>query len=293
MMGPVGAVAVLNSDLGAGIRMAVPLAMLSSLTLCASKGILVKDGRALEMMNQVDTVLFDKTGTLTRERPEVGRVIAADGWQPDQILGFAAAAELCDLRDLDRDLDRNVNRSWSMIVAPNVTNVIGVFTMGFGIMTSVITNNVSALFALGNGLLAAAQDRAGRGRPPARSRNRHLLSSRFPAISSRCRRWPRRRRSDTARSSRAYGIGVTPLLEESTDLHAEVAEQVGNGQLFFGGEYASCSVGSENMCEPALVVKDNDDCCPCVEVLRHLCEHLRPAVRRRKDLDHQVGRNLR
>ena len=92
-MGPIGAVAVLNSDLGTGIRMAVPLAMLSSLTLCASKGILVKDGRALEMMNQVDTVLFDKTGTLTRERPEVGRVITADGWQPDQILGFAAAAE--------------------------------------------------------------------------------------------------------------------------------------------------------------------------------------------------------
>ena len=92
-MGPIGAVAVLNSDLGTGIRMAAPLAMLSSLTLCASKGILVKDGRALEMMNQVDTVLFDKTGTLTRERPEVGRVIAAGGWDSNQILAFAAAAE--------------------------------------------------------------------------------------------------------------------------------------------------------------------------------------------------------
>ena len=62
-------------------------------------------------------------------------------------------SKLCDLQDIARDLDRNVNRSWSMIVAPNVTNVIGVFTMGFGIMTSVITNNVSALFALANGLL--------------------------------------------------------------------------------------------------------------------------------------------
>ena len=79
-MGPAGAVAVLNSDFGTGIRMAAPLAMLSSLALCANKGILVKDGRALELMNEVDTVLFDKTGTLTRERPEVGRVIAADGF---------------------------------------------------------------------------------------------------------------------------------------------------------------------------------------------------------------------
>ncbi len=62
-------------------------------------------------------------------------------------------SKLCDLRDIARDLDRNVNRSWSMIVAPNVTNMVGVFTMGFGIMTSVITNNVSALAALANGLL--------------------------------------------------------------------------------------------------------------------------------------------
>ena len=92
-MGPFGAVAVLNSDLGTGIRMAAPLAMLSSLSLCASKGILVKDGRALEAMNQVDTVLFDKTGTLTHEQPEVGRVIAAHGWNPEVILAFAEAAE--------------------------------------------------------------------------------------------------------------------------------------------------------------------------------------------------------
>src|SRR5262249_6991344 len=92
-MGPVGAVAVLNSDLGTGIRMAAPLAMLSSLSLCASKGILVKDGRALEQMNRVDTVLFDKTGTLTDEQPEVGRILAARGEDPGRILALAAAAE--------------------------------------------------------------------------------------------------------------------------------------------------------------------------------------------------------
>jgi Cu2+-exporting ATPase len=92
-LGPLGAVAILNSDLGTGIRMAAPLAMCSSLALCASKGILVKDGRALEMMNSVDTVLFDKTGTLTRERPEVGRIITAGGWTSNEVLRYAAAAE--------------------------------------------------------------------------------------------------------------------------------------------------------------------------------------------------------
>ena len=358
-MGPGGAVAVLNSDFGTGIRMAAPLAMLSSLALCANKGILVKDGRALELMNEVDTVLFDKTGTLTRERPEVGRIIASHGFAPERILQFAAAAEqkfhhpialailhkaheldlelpptddtqykvgygitvaveghtirvgskrfmdlegvgitpevaeaveqahreghtmvmvsvdgrlggalelhaavrpevrqivqglrdrgikhiaiisgdheaptrklaeslgmdryfaqvlpadkadhvialqkegrkvcfvgdgindsialkqanvsislrgassiatdtahivfleeglskLCDLRDIARDLDRNVRRSWRLILAPNIACIAGVFTLGFGIMASVVTNNVAALAALANGML--------------------------------------------------------------------------------------------------------------------------------------------
>jgi Cu2+-exporting ATPase len=92
-IGTAGAVAVLNSDFGTGIRMAAPLAMLTSLTLCAHKGILVKDGRALELMNDIDTVLFDKTGTLTRECPEVGRIIACEGYTESAVLAFAAAAE--------------------------------------------------------------------------------------------------------------------------------------------------------------------------------------------------------
>lgn len=88
-----GATAVVNCDLGTGIRMAAPIAMLSSLTLSAEHGILVKDGRALELLRDVDTFLFDKTGTLTRERPEVGRVLTYGGHSERQILAWAAAAE--------------------------------------------------------------------------------------------------------------------------------------------------------------------------------------------------------
>jgi heavy metal translocating P-type ATPase len=88
-----GAAAVVNCDLGTGIRMAAPIAMLSSLTLSAEHGILVKDGRALELLRSVDTFLFDKTGTLTRERPEVGRVLTYGGHPESRILQWAAAAE--------------------------------------------------------------------------------------------------------------------------------------------------------------------------------------------------------
>lgn len=88
-----GATAVINCDLGTGIRMAAPIAMLSSLTLSAEHGVLVKDGRALELLRDVDTFLFDKTGTLTRERPEVGRILTYDRHSEREILRWAAAAE--------------------------------------------------------------------------------------------------------------------------------------------------------------------------------------------------------
>jgi len=61
--------------------------------------------------------------------------------------------KLCDLRDIARDLERNVRNSWIMILVPNITCVAGVFTLGFGIGASVVTNNVAALGALANGLL--------------------------------------------------------------------------------------------------------------------------------------------
>jgi len=57
------------------------------------------------------------------------------------------------LRDIARSLDRNVSRSWTLILIPNALCIAGAFTMGFGVMASVITNNVAALAALANGML--------------------------------------------------------------------------------------------------------------------------------------------
>jgi hypothetical protein len=62
-------------------------------------------------------------------------------------------AKLCELRDIARDLQRNVRNSWLMILGPNITCSAGVFILGFGIGASVITNNIAALAALANGLL--------------------------------------------------------------------------------------------------------------------------------------------
>ena len=59
----------------------------------AQLGIFLKGYRALEAIRNVDTVVFDKTGTLTTGHLSVTGVTAAVGWQPDDVLAYAAAVE--------------------------------------------------------------------------------------------------------------------------------------------------------------------------------------------------------
>lgn len=93
IVGTSGALAVLGSFIGADIRIFAPISTLNFLRITSEKGILVKDGRALEKLSQVDTVVFDKTGTLTQEQPHVGQVYVFNGYSENEVLQYAATAE--------------------------------------------------------------------------------------------------------------------------------------------------------------------------------------------------------
>ena len=68
--------------------LATPTAVVAAIGNLAKRGVLVRDGDALERMSQVDTVAFDKTGTVTEGRP---KVVWSDG--SDRVLRAAASAE--------------------------------------------------------------------------------------------------------------------------------------------------------------------------------------------------------
>ena len=90
----VAGVSVITLDIGTGIRVSVPTAILASLTFAARHGILIRSGRALEQLAQVDTAVFDKTGTLTRGRAGVvGIYTASEYVSADAVLQLAASAE--------------------------------------------------------------------------------------------------------------------------------------------------------------------------------------------------------
>ena len=61
--------------------------------------------------------------------------------------------KLLRLRDISQDLQRNVDRSWGLIIVPNIVCVSGAFLAGFGVMHSMVFNQIGAVFALINGLL--------------------------------------------------------------------------------------------------------------------------------------------
>ena len=92
-LGASSALAVFFARPGIDMYYAGPLALLNFLYLSASHGILVKDGRSLELMHSIDTVVFDKTGTLTQEQPEVAAIHTDGAFDEWQVLAYAAAAE--------------------------------------------------------------------------------------------------------------------------------------------------------------------------------------------------------
>lgn len=93
VLNPASALAVVNSNYVAVMKVASPLGMLNFLQRASQAGILIKDGRALEVACTVDTVVFDKTGTLTETQPHVGEIITFDGLEENEVLQLAAAVE--------------------------------------------------------------------------------------------------------------------------------------------------------------------------------------------------------
>lgn len=92
MLSPVSGVALIGCNLSEVNRATTPLSMLNYLDLSATRGILIKDGRSLEVLSMIDTVVFDKTGTLTLDQPHVGRIECFGDLDEAAVLGLAAAA---------------------------------------------------------------------------------------------------------------------------------------------------------------------------------------------------------
>jgi len=71
----------------------IPVAVISSISLAARRGIIIRDPAVLETIDTCQTALFDKTGTLTYGQPRVTEVLSIGGFDAREVLGLTASVE--------------------------------------------------------------------------------------------------------------------------------------------------------------------------------------------------------
>ncbi len=72
---------------------AIPITIISAISMAAKRGIIIKDPTVLERLPTCRTAIFDKTGTLTYGKPKLTEIIPAEGLVANDILQSAASLE--------------------------------------------------------------------------------------------------------------------------------------------------------------------------------------------------------
>jgi heavy metal translocating P-type ATPase len=75
------------------LLLAIPIAIIGSISLCARRAIIVKSPVVLEQIAECRTAIFDKTGTLTYGEPKLAEQLTATGFAHKDVLTLVASLE--------------------------------------------------------------------------------------------------------------------------------------------------------------------------------------------------------
>jgi heavy metal translocating P-type ATPase len=75
------------------LLLAIPIAIIGSISLCARRAIIVKSPVVLEQIAGCRTAIFDKTGTLTYGEPKLTEQLIAPGFTQREVITFVASLE--------------------------------------------------------------------------------------------------------------------------------------------------------------------------------------------------------
>lgn len=90
---PVRALSVLVVATPCPLILAAPVAIVSGISRAARRGVLIKDGAALETLARAHSLLLDKTGTLTAGQARLTAIETTGGFAPDELLRLSASLE--------------------------------------------------------------------------------------------------------------------------------------------------------------------------------------------------------
>jgi P-type Cu+ transporter len=89
----INAVAVLIIACPCALGLATPMSIMVGTGRGAVNGVLIKNAEALEILEQIDTLVVDKTGTLTEGKPRLVNVIASGDYDESTVLQLGASLE--------------------------------------------------------------------------------------------------------------------------------------------------------------------------------------------------------
>lgn len=75
------------------LLLAIPIAIVGSVSLCAKRAIIVKSPVVLERIAECRVAIFDKTGTLTYGTPKLTETVMAEGFDGREVLALVAGLE--------------------------------------------------------------------------------------------------------------------------------------------------------------------------------------------------------
>ncbi|RIK55592.1 MAG: cadmium-translocating P-type ATPase [Chloroflexi bacterium] len=130
---PLATAAVLVVACSCAIALATPIAVLASIGAGAKRGLLVKGGKYLELLDRADVLLIDKTGTLTLGQPQITDVVSLDGMTPDTLLALAAGAERYSEHPLAEAVRRASQAHGQELAAPSHFEALP----GFGVRAQI------------------------------------------------------------------------------------------------------------------------------------------------------------
>jgi heavy metal translocating P-type ATPase len=84
------------------LLIAIPVAIIGSISLAAKRAIIVKNAAVLEQIDRCRVAIFDKTGTLTYGEPKLTDQLVAPGFAQEEVLTLAASLELYSKHPLAR-----------------------------------------------------------------------------------------------------------------------------------------------------------------------------------------------
>ena len=97
------------------LGLGTPTAIMVGSAMGAEKGILIRNGEAVQTLKDIKMIAFDKTGTLTNGKPEVTDIKSFDGFNDSKVLYYAASLEAGSEHPLAKALAKAVEHNGQVL----------------------------------------------------------------------------------------------------------------------------------------------------------------------------------